>query len=50
MAESSEVVKVRMYKGKSRQLLKFTLKANKIQEGRFIGWIKDNASDFKSDL
>lgn len=43
MTESIQVVKLRLYKG-SAQFAKFVIRANKIQEERFVKWIVENAS------
>ncbi|CAK60971.1 unnamed protein product (macronuclear) [Paramecium tetraurelia] len=42
LAESVEIVKIRLYK--NNQPIKFVIRANKIQEERFVKWIVDNAA------
>ncbi|CAD8115879.1 unnamed protein product [Paramecium sonneborni] len=42
LAESIEIVKIRLYK--NNQPTKFVIRANKIQEERFVKWIIDNAA------
>ena len=46
------MVKLRIYKG--NQFTKFVIKANKLQEERFVKWVIENASstviDSKSEL